>query len=90
MSRAKRVRKARLAARRRRHAEKTLTSAHEFFDEMRERAAARAAINASDAPDALKTVFGFMVDPVGFTVDAFAKIARDPKNAHLFEKEKPE
>lgn len=66
MSRAKRVRKARSAARRARRDAKTIIRAHEFFVEARERAAARKTINESDAPDAVKKVFGFLIDPVGF------------------------
>lgn len=69
MSRAKRVRKARSAARRERRDTKTIKAAHSFFAEARERSEARKEISNSDAPDALKTVLGFLIDPIGFAVE---------------------
>lgn len=69
MSRRKRVRKARSAARRAKRFAKTNARAHAFMVDLRERARARAEINASDAPAVLKTVLGFMIDPIGAAVD---------------------
>lgn len=69
MSRAKRVRKARSAARREKRAQKAIEGARSFFAEARERAEARKTINESDAPDVLKKVLGFLIDPIGFAVD---------------------
>ena len=72
MSRAKRTRKARMAAR----AARRLATLDRRFEAAvsayRERARFRAELNASDAPDAVKTVLGVLVDPVGFALDAFA------------------
>ena len=75
MSRAKRVRKARSAARRARRGEKLFTHAHERLVEARERTAARKVINESNAPDAVKKVFGFLIDPAGFVADEMRKHA---------------
>lgn len=70
MSCAKRVRKARMAARREKRAEAAYRRAYAFAIDLQERARVRAEINASDAPNALKTVLGFLIDPVGAAVDA--------------------
>lgn len=69
MSRTKRVRKARMAARLARRREKAIVRFSVFLAEMRERVRFRRELNKSDAPDAVKTVLGLLVDPVGFTVD---------------------
>jgi hypothetical protein len=69
MSRAKRVRKARSAARRERRYEKACASAIVFHVEANQRAQLRRDLNESDAPDALKKVLGFLIDPTGFVVD---------------------
>jgi hypothetical protein len=79
VSRAKRVRKARSAARRARRDAKTIADASSFFVEARERATARKTINESDAPDALKKVFSFLIDPAGFVFDELRKYTFCPR-----------
>lgn len=76
MSRAKRTRKARMARRREKRLEidqKISREAFAFFVDAHERARVRREINASDAPEALKTVLGFFVDPVGAITDMAAR-----------------
>jgi len=80
MSRAKRVRKARMAARQARRDARTITGASAFFAGILELARFRRELNASDAPDAVKTVLGLLVDPVGFAVDRMQQLAEgEPK-----------
>lgn len=73
MSRAKRVRKARMATRIAKRLDKRIAAASAVFSafavDVRERARVRAEINASAAPEALKTVLGYLVDPLGTTAD---------------------
>ena len=66
MSHSKRVRKARSAARREKRLSVRLDAAREHLAEATERARFRRQLNESDAPEALKTVLGALVDPVGF------------------------
>lgn len=74
MSRAKRVRKARSAARRARRYARVLTESHAFLTEATERARFRRKLNESDVSDAVKTVLGALVDPVGFVVDKMREL----------------
>ena len=75
MSRRKRVRKARSVTRRAKRLAKASARAHVFLTDARERARVRLEIEASDAPTALKTVLGFLVDPIGAVTSAVAKEA---------------
>ena len=80
MSRAKRTRKARMAARQARRYTITNSGPGTFFAETLERARFRRDLNASDAPDAMKTVLGLLADPVGFAVDRMQQFAEgEPK-----------
>lgn len=72
MSRAKRVRKARMVKRREK-AIRRYERAYEFATELAERARFRAELNVSDLPDAAKTVLGYLADPIGSVVDAANK-----------------
>lgn len=77
MSRAKRVRKARSAARRARRDARFFALCDRIegdLQEMHESVRFRRELNASDAPDAVKTVLGALVDPVGFCVDKMREI----------------
>jgi hypothetical protein len=76
VSQAKRVRKARMKARQSREAKRlgaVFMRHHGFLVEQRERAQFRRELNASDMPDAVKTLVGALVDPVGFVHDIFVK-----------------
>jgi hypothetical protein len=61
----------------------TFDKAYAFAVDMHERARVRAEINASDATEALKTVLGFLVDPIGAAVDAANReMTRRKENEH--------
>ena len=66
MSRSKRVRKARAAVRREKRLSVRLDVARSHLAEATERARFRRQLNESDMPEAVKTVLGALVDPVGF------------------------
>lgn len=77
MSRAKRVRKARNAARRARYRDNRFDVARAHLAETTERAQFRRELNASDAPEALKTVLGMLADPIGYVVETMQKAIRE-------------
>jgi len=66
MSRAKRTRKARSAAKRERRLKMWYKSAHAVLADTKERSELRKQIMSIDGPDAVKMVFAALVDPVGF------------------------
>ena len=76
MSRSKRVRKARAAARRARRRDNRFDVARAHLAEATERARFRRQLNESDAPEALKTVLGALIDPVGFVAEHMERKSR--------------
>lgn len=78
MSHAKRVRKARMKARQAKRREATwkqFEDARAFHEDAVDRARFRKELNAIDMPDAVKTVVGMLVDPIGFAVEELRKHA---------------
>ncbi len=75
MSHGKRVRKARMRARRARLFARSMARATSMLVELEERARFRRELAASDLPDSVKTVLGFLADPVGAVVDEATKFA---------------
>ncbi len=73
MSRSKRVRKARSAARREKRFSVCLNAARAHLTEATERARFRRQLNESDAPEALKKVLSFLADPIGSLVEEMGK-----------------
>jgi hypothetical protein len=76
MSHAKRVRKAKMARRQAERRKRTMASLKRhsaFLDEQIERARFRKELNASDAPEPVKTLVGALVDPTGFVHDMIRK-----------------
>jgi hypothetical protein len=56
--------------------ERQFAAAHLSLEAVRKRAKFRAALNASDAPDAVKTLIGAVVDPIGFVVDQMQRAVK--------------
>lgn len=73
MSRAKRTRKARMAARQERRLKASIERVHGFMTDLKERARFRADLNASDLPAGTKTVLGLLADPLWFVTDVAIK-----------------
>jgi hypothetical protein len=84
VSRAKRVRKARMAARREKRLTAGLRRSRAFLIEANERARFRRELNASDLPDATKTVLGFLADPVGYALETAARAVQRQAIVHIF------
>jgi hypothetical protein len=57
--------------------EANLDAAVERLNEARERARFRRELDASDMPDAIKTVLGALVDPAGFVLDHVIRAERE-------------
>ncbi len=78
MSRAKRIRKAKMARRQAAYVErleKHIDEVRTLFADLRERARFRKELNESDIPDTVKLIVGAAVDPVGFVTDMIAERA---------------
>jgi hypothetical protein len=68
-----------MRARREKHLNQGLVAFSALSIEMRERSRFRRELNASDAPDPVKTVLGLLIDPVGYAVDMIGKMAQEGK-----------
>ena len=93
MSRSKRTRKGRMRVRQQAHLErvgKGIEAFKAFNLQTIERARLRGQIEASDAPDAVKTTLSMLIDPIGFVLSrikpgsgTFACEPQKPKGRHL-------